>query len=819
MSLYAKIAVESVILPVDKLYTYRIPESFSENLRENMRVVVPFGKGNKKSRGIVVEIFRDNKLEPKKFKSIFSILDKEVHISDEMMKICLFMKERCFCTLYDCIKTVLPSGLNISFSELYSVNGEIDSAEDKYKEILEYISKNKTVSFEMIKEKFSDPNIKKHLNFLVENNYLSVEMSYKNNVRDAKKTMVKLSSDDEVYISTICRRSKNYEKIISFLKDNGDMSKKDIEYYTGVTHQTINSLKKSGVIEYYDVDIYRAPYEYKTKKIDFEKNPIVLNYFQKKVYDDILSVYDKKEPSVYLVNGVTGSGKTHIYMKMVDKMLSEGKNSIILIPEIALTSQLLNTFYYRYGDLVSVLHSGLGLGQQLDEWKKIKEGKTKIAVGTRSCIFAPFDKVDLIVIDEEHEQTYKSDSSPKYNAKEIAKYRCTLNKSMVLLLSATPSVESMYNAKEGKYYYSKLESRFNEKALPDVEIIDMKKEINDKEAIPVFSSHLIDGIKENIKNDKQSILLLNRRGYYTSLTCKNCGEPLQCDNCSISLTYHSKNKRYMCHYCGFSVEDTVSCKNCGSEMIENNGIGIQKVEESLNELIPEAKVLRMDADTSSGKNTNDKMLSDFKNKKYNVLLGTQMVAKGLNFPDVTLVGVISADQSLYMEDYKARERTFSLLTQVVGRSGRGDEKGSAVIQTFTPNNDVLKLASMQDYDSFYDDEIKFREMMKYPPFNDVIQIMFTSNMEKGLIESATFFKKYLKNVIDKSISDCEYQIIGPNNAGIYRMNNNFRCNIIIKCKMDKNIRKALKLSVNEFMTNKLFKNINLSLDINPNILY
>lgn len=820
MSLYAKIAVESAILPIDKMYTYRIPENYTEILKKNIRVLVPFGKGNKKCRGIILDIFEDKEINPKNYKSIVSVLDSEPYISDEMMKICFFMKERYFCSLYDCIKTVLPSGLNISFVELYSANKDIlDESEDKYKEIFDYILKNKTVSSEMLKEKFPKLNINKITKELTEKEYIKSEMIYKNTVNDAKKVMVRLASDDDLYISSIVRRSKNYKKVISILKDNGDMSKKEIEYYTGVSPQSINSLKKTGIIDFYEVEIYRNPYEYKTKLMEFKENSIELNDLQNKAYEDILSVYNKKKPAVYLLNGVTGSGKTHIYMKLIDKMLSEGKNSIVLIPEIALTSQLLNVFYKRYGNLVSVLHSGLSVGQQLDEWKKIKEGKSKIAVGTRSCIFAPFEKVDLIIMDEEHELTYKSESTPKYNAKEIAKYRCTLNNSLLLLLSATPSIETMYSAKKGIYNFSKIESRFNNNSLPDVKIIDMKNEISDKEPFPVFSKYLIEELKKNVTDKKQSILLLNRRGYFTSLTCKSCGETLQCENCSISLTYHSKNKRYMCHYCGYSTDKNITCKNCGSNMIENNGIGIQKAEEDLKNLIPDIKILRLDADTSSGKNTNDKMLTDFKNKKYDILLGTQMIAKGLNFPDVTLVGVISADQSLYMQDFKARERTFSLLTQVIGRSGRGEEKGRAVIQTFTPDNDVLKLASVQDYNSFYEEEIKFRKVMKYPPFFDIVQVLFTSGMEKGLFDSAVYFKKFFENVVEKNIPDCRYQIIGPNNAGIYKVNNNFRCHIIIKCKMNKNIRKALKLSVNEFLLNKFMKNISLSLDINPNILY
>lgn len=819
MSLYAKVAVESVILPIDKLYTYRIPENLPD-VEKNIRVLVPFGKGNRKVKGIVLEIFEDKNLNPKDYKSIFSVLDKDVYISDEMMKICLFMKERYFCVLYDCVKTVLPSGLNVSYTEFYSVNKDItDGVKEDYKEVYNYILKHKTVSEKMISEKFSKPNIKFILKKLSEEKFIKSEITYKNNVNDAKKVMVKLISNDDIYVSSISRRSKNYKKIISLLKDNGDMSKKEIEYYTGVTPQTINSLKKTGVIDFYDLEIYRNPYEYKTKNIDFIINPIELNEFQQKAYDDILSVYEKKKPSVYLLNGITGSGKTHVYMKMIDKMLSEGKNSIVLIPEIALTSQLLNVFYERYGDLVSVLHSGLSLGQQLDEWKKIREGKSKIAVGTRSCIFAPFDKVDLIIIDEEHELTYKSESSPKYDAKEIAKYRCTLDNSLLLLLSATPSIESMYNAKIGKYNYSEIESRFNNKSLPCVQIVDMKNEISEKEAVPVFSKYLVDELEKNIINQKQSILLLNRRGYFTSLTCKNCGETLQCENCSISLTYHSKNNRYMCHYCGYSVDKNVVCKNCGSNMIENNGIGIQKAEEDLKKLLPDARILRMDADVTVGKNTNDKMLTDFKNHKYDILLGTQMVAKGLDFPKVTLVGVLSADQSLYMQDFKARERTFSLLTQVIGRSGRGSEKGRAVIQTFTPDNDVIKIAAKQKYKDFYDEEINFRKAMNYPPFTDVVQILFTSSMEKGLFDGATYFKKFLEKVIEKNIPGCKYQIIGPNNAGIYKVNSNFRCHIIIKCKMNKNIRKALKLSINSFMLNKLMKNINISLDVNPSILY
>ena len=508
---------------------------------------------------------------------------------------------------------------------------------------------------------------------------------------------------------------------------------------------------------------------------------------------------------------------TPVNIKLIDEALKTDKGVVVMIPEISLTPQMLSLFYDRYGDKVAVFHSSLSIGQRLDEWKRIKRGDAKIAIGTRSAIFAPFDNLGLVIIDEEQEHTYKSEMSPRYHAREVALYRVGCNNGLLLLASATPSVDTYTKAQRGMYSLFKLKERYGNAVLPDVETIDTTYQSD--MVLENVSKQLADKIIENYNNKKQTILLLNRRGYNTFASCTECGTVSTCPNCSISLTYHIKNNRLMCHYCGYSVPFTTKCNNCNNNSVNFKGMGTQKLEEELKLIVPDARVLRMDTDTTSSRYSYEKYFESFEKGEYDILVGTQMVAKGLNFPDVTLVGVLSVDQMLFNDDYKSGERAFDLITQVVGRSGRGENHGEAYIQTSFPDSDIIMMAKNQDYESFYDIEMSIRKSMIYPPFCDLCVINFSSVNEFLVNKTAVDFLQFLKKIHSEKYSFLNIIVLGPVSPRVAKIGGNYRNRIIIKCKNTREFRDMIKELLIIFVKEKKYNDINISADINPeNIL-
>lgn len=555
-------------------------------------------------------------------------------------------------------------------------------------------------------------------------------------------------------------------------------------------------------------------------KIDFKNKPrsrevkeyakpdAELSFEQVKVFDGILPLLGSDRPQAALLYGVTGSGKTIIYIKLIEAALLTGRTAIVLVPEIALTPQTVFIFQSHFGEQVAVLHSALGAGEKFTEWKRIRDGKVLVVVGTRSAVFAPLKNIGLIVIDEEQEHTYKSDISPRYHAREIAKYRVTRANGLLLLASATPSIESMYAAKTGKYKLFRLESRFNNQNLPPVIIVDLKKELKAGNG-GAISSVLRDELKMNIDRGEQSILFLNRRGSSPIVTCGECGYTYRCRDCSVSMTFHVSNRRLLCHYCGYFIPAPDVCPECTGKL-KYFGVGTQKVESELMDLFPDINIIRMDADTTSRKDSHDRLLSAFRRKKAEILLGTQMVTKGLDFENVTLVGVLSADLSLYMSDFRAGERTFSLITQVVGRSGRGDKPGRAVIQTFTPENRVITLASNQDYESFYDSEIEMRKALGSPPIRDLIGLGVTGADESSIVAACGKLRNALAGYLrhEKGI-----KILGPAPAIVSKVKNKFRYKLIVSCKNDKNVRETIAHVIKEFSKDKEVKAVTVYADV------
>ena len=679
--LIAKIAIENTAYSFDREFSYLIPEGLLHDCAAGKRVLVPFGRGNRKRQGIITEVVRAESTEDiSLYKSIITVLDDEPVLSEELLKTARFMKEHYFCTLYDAVKTMLPAGVNYRLTTVYGVKQsdqgfELDDEEQRLYNYL--LQKKKSVKLEKILDDFglADSTLPDKL---VEMGllYKSDEAFRKINDAVMKMTAVNQNADPTAFKLT----SKQTE-VYELIKLSGGVSLKEIRYFTGVTSSVIDALQKKGLIYFYDEEVFRID----SRKADDSAPEIELSAEQQRACDNLFNEYVDEKPHVSLLYGVTGSGKTSVFIKLIERVIDRSEGIIVMVPEISLTPQFVSLFSRRFGEKIAVFHSALSLGERLDEYKRVKKGLANIVIGTRSAVFAPFNKVGLIIMDEEQEYSYKSENSPRYHAREIAMFRCAQSGGLLVLSSATPSVESFYYAKSGRYSLNTLTKRYGTAVLPTV-----------------VTAELLQNIEYNLEHGNQSILLLNRRGHNSFVTCTKCGDAMTCPNCSISLTYHSRNNRLMCHYCGYSVPFTGECATCHSHSLRLGGTGTQKAEKDIAEIFPEARILRMDTDAASSKSAYEKMISAFSNGEYDILVGTQMVAKGLDFPNVTLVGVLNTDHALYADDYRSYERAFSLLTQVVGRSGRGERKGMAVIQSYTPDNLIISMAAKQDYDTFFD---------------------------------------------------------------------------------------------------------------------
>ena len=612
-----------------------------------------------------------------------------------------------------------------------------------------------------------------------------------------------------VYAERKRRAAPLQAEVLRLLCAVGSGSVKELCYLTGASRQTVSRLEKLGWITTTVQDVFRT--ELPTGVAP--AGPLQLNAEQSRAFEALRSQSRQARPGVSLLYGVTGSGKTSVYLALIRQMLDQGHDSILLVPEISLTPQLIRLLMSHFGETVAVLHSALRVSERYDAWKRIRQGQAHVVIGTRSAVFAPVRKLGLLIVDEEQEHTYKSENSPRYHAREVAIYRGSKESALVVLGSATPSVETMHLAKTGVYTLHRLNNRYNGKQLPRVEILDMKEEIRQGNSL-CLSRPLQQALAENIRNGRQSILFLNRRGAGRCVICVECGEVPQCPRCSVSLTYHAANHRLMCHYCGFSQPVFERCPICGGAM-KTVGTGTQKVEQEIRQLFPEIEVLRMDADTVSASNSHEAILNRFQKEKIPVLIGTQMVTKGLNFENVTLVGVVDADMSLYVNHFRAAETTFSMLTQVIGRSGRGEMAGRAMIQTMTPEHTVISLAAQQDYDAFFDLEITMRQMHRCPPFGDLFSIHFSGPFEMQTQASAYWFRQQLEAAIGQSeFANAGYQVLGPSPAAVAKVNNTFRYGLTLRCANSRNLRLLLAQLLKRFSKEKYNKGITAFADIN-----
>ncbi|MBQ2569362.1 MAG: primosomal protein N', partial [Ruminococcus sp.] len=625
-------------------------------------------------------------------------------------------------------------------------------------------------------------------------------------VNDAVMKMAALSPDFDPQSQKLTPKQ---QEITELLAMSGAVSVREIRYFTGVSSSVIDALFKKGVIYFFDEEVFRTG----DLQVSGEAKPIVLSGEQQQACDNLYAEYRDSRPHVSLLYGVTGSGKTSVFLKLIERVLDEGRGIIVMVPEISLTPQFVEQFARRFGDKIAVFHSALSLGERLDAYKRVKKGLAQIVIGTRSAVFAPFDDVGLVIMDEEQEYSYKSESAPRYHAREIAMFRCAQHNALLVLSSATPSVETYYYAQNGRYSLNVLTQRFGAAVLPEVVTADMNLEIQGGNASG-FSDVLLQNIENNLEQGKQSILLLNRRGHHSFVTCTQCGEPVTCPNCSISLTYHSRNNRLMCHYCGYSVPYKNECPTCFGKSLRLGGTGTQKAEQDIGMIFPNARILRMDTDATSSKSSYERMISAFSRGDYDILVGTQMVAKGLDFPNVTLVGVLNADQMLYADDYRSYERTFSLLTQVVGRSGRGESKGLAVIQTHTPDNLIIAMAARQDYDAFYQAEITMRQAMLYPPFADICLVGFVGQDQALTLRAANAFLETFTALARTEYPDLPIRILGPSPALVVKVSNKYRYKLIIKCRNNRAFRALLSSALVAFDGLRAYARVTAYADMN-----
>lgn len=797
----AKVVVDKLVYNLDKEYDYNVPDDIEISNLTGCRVTIPFGIGNNARLGFVTKVVENG--ESQNLKSIYTVIDKEPILDDEMLKIAYFLKERTFCTFFDALKCLVPSGFNFKVYDAIkfgSFNNQFSNEEVYLLDRLKTYDKGVKIS-----DFCDDIGISKDgslINGLIKNGSILKTAIAEQNTSDYILKTAFLNKNE-----IPGKLTKNQKAVYDYLKENNFATFAEIEDVLNISSSTVKTLENKGLVTIKDQEYLRSSVNYSDLKCD----KIILTAEQDKVYSSLKSKYLSNKYNVSLLYGVTGSGKTSVFLKLVDRVIKDGKTAIVMVPEIALTPQTLKLFYARYKDAVAVFHSALSKGQRMDEYKRVKSGKVKVVVGTRSAIFAPLKNIGVIIIDEEQEHTYKSEQNPRFHARDVAKFRCLENNALLLLASATPSFESYALAKSGKYSFYELKERYGEAKLPEVITVDERNEIKNGNR-GIYSERLIDEISETLYNNKQVILLLNRRGHNTYISCPSCGYVFNCQNCSISLTYHSNANKFMCHYCGAQHNVPQKCPICENERLRYSGYGTQKAVEELELLFPNARILRMDADSTSKKDSAERLLNDFSEHKYDILIGTQMVAKGLNFPNVTLVGVLQADNAMFFDDFRAYERAFSLFTQVFGRSGRGINPGKAIIQTASPENYVIKYAAAQDYSGFFEKEISVRKLMTYPPYCDIVVLGFVSNKKDLSIKAAKFALNILKEK-SSQYNDVKFIALGPTPANVPVVSNKYRYRIILKTKNSKRFREFLNEIVNEFYISE--KQCNLFIDINP----
>ncbi len=822
MSKFADIALP---LPVFQNYTYEIPENMEQLIKPGFRVLVPLGK--RKMTGYVVAV--KNRCDRRDLKTIHDILDPEQVISEELLNLASWISSYYICSLGEAIKAMLPGGINLeskTFIKLIKPQQEIEDYLQKnhvprQEKILNQLKKHNQITVQQLRRQFRDTNLSSSIEKLSEAGLIKQEIHMtKNPTRIKYENWIKIGTryQDLTEFSRLLQRledrSPAQARCLNIIHQKKEISLKDLLKLSASSSGVIQSLVEKEYAIKFKKEVFRSYYQTSSEIVPLNIMP---NEYQRRAIYHIHQAVEEEKFKTFLIHGVTGSGKTQVYIEAIKKVLTKNKSAIVLVPEISLTPQTVNRFTQNFPNQVAVLHSRMSSGERYDSWRKLKQGEFKIAIGPRSAIFAPLINLGLIVVDEEHESSYKQyEGNPLYNARDVAVYRGKLNEATVILGSATPSVESYYNARTQKYHLLELPLRIDDIPMPKVEIVNMAQERKryPGQDVSIISKTLQQKIAEKLSRKEQIIVLQNRRGFSTYIKCKDCGYIEKCEHCEITLTYHSRGHRLRCHYCNFNKMAPTVCPNCQGHDILYRGIGTQKVEEQINKLFPEARVVRMDLDTTRGKWAHDKILTDFGKGKFDILLGTQMIAKGLDFHNVTLVGVISADTSLLLPDFRSTERTFQLLTQVSGRAGRKQMQGEVLIQTYSPDNVGLKFAKSHDFKSFFYNELPMRQQLTYPPFGRLVYILFKGENEDTVKETAdTFFDKL-------NFPDSSGKIFGPSPSPLLKIQDQYRWQLIIKSDKKKDpsgkfIIKCLTDALTFYKSGRKKRGVKISIDIDP----
>ena len=852
--MYVKVIVKNNSQYTDNLFTYKVPEFLQDEICLGHRILVPFGKGNKPIEAYVFRIMHNND-EKVETKYIYDILDERPILKREDLELIHWMKNRYLCTYMDCINLIIPKGYKLNNYKLITLHPSLKGI-DAYElyDLSEQLSDNKKFVFQKVldnkgsikldklvekkieystqvaedeelynikdkktlKRKVAD-NLNSLLYKMKEESLIDLKWEYKSIKNEIKICYVSLKMnyvDMMFYIKeNKIRLGEKQKQILEFLKNNEDVEINDLIELLKASKSSINSLKEKNLVEFKYEDFYRKS----KSNFNYQNKDVVLNEEQNHAIEKITSEMFNQEKKPYMIHGVTGSGKTEVYMEIIDYALKQGLDSIVLVPEISLTPQTIARFKNRFKDIVGVFHSRLSEGEKHDVFREIKKGNIRILIGARSAIFAPFNSLGVVIVDEFHESSYKSDKNPKFSTLEVGRYLVNKRDITLVLGSATPSIEEYYRAKSGEYELIELKKRANNKPLPKIEVVDMKEELKYGNR-SFLSNRLKLQIEEEIKNNNQVILFLNRRGYSSFVSCRECGYVFKCKHCDISLTYHKKQNIGKCHYCGYEEVIPQKCPECESKYVKAFGLGTEKIEEEIKQIFEGVRVLRLDKDTTSQKHELENILNKFQNREADILIGTQMISKGLDFNHVTLVGILSADMMLNFPDFKSFENTFQLVTQVSGRAGRSEKEGKVILQTYDSQSSVIKRIVDYDFEGFYEDEIKIRKLFNYTPFNNMLSVVISGKNELMVKKNiTTLYNNIVYLLKERGIQDFEF-ILGPNPCSISKINSNYRWQILFK---DDNIEINLLKGIIKYICitkrDVVFsKEINISIDINPN---
>lgn len=810
--MYAEIVVNHPSRAVDRVFDYEIPPALKDRICPGARVIIPFSGSNTEREGFVLRTKRTT--DAKRIKSIISLATDELAFKPDTVDLIEYMHKRYLATYIEIIHTIIPTGTSLKTVEwiVLQDNTTYNGKNTNDKRIIELLADNGGGMDIYSLLSYFDSNVKARLAILEKQGIIKREFVHNREINKLKIRAVKLAvSNDEAdeYMGRI--RSKIQKRMIMMLKDNEFISTADIVRFSMGNYSALSTLEKNSIVEFFDIILDRPVY-------DTDKNPEsppTPTDEQQRAISVISDSLNSNKADTILLHGVTGSGKTEVFLRAITHTVNMGKSALVLVPEISLTPQMVSRFVKRFGKRIAILHSGLSLGERYDQWLRIMNNEADIVIGARSAVFAPLSNIGIIIIDEEHSETYKSEMSPRYHAKEVAIKRAELMGATTVLASATPSVESYKQALSGTYKLIEMNKRYNESSMPEVQVVDMRNELESGNK-SMFSRTLYEAIRSNIDKGEQTILFMNRRGFSTFVSCRKCGFVPQCPNCNISLTYHSYDNSLKCHYCGHKQQNYITCPLCGSKYIRYFGGGTQRVEDEVKKLFPDASVIRLDADVTTRKNAHKEILDSFVKDKIDIMIGTQMVSKGLDFENVTLVGVMSADTMLHINDFRSGERTFDILEQVSGRAGRGTKKGRAIIQTYNPDNFAIDLVKTHDYRAFYNKTISERYAMWYPPYSEMICIRFSGD-DGEITRRASFMFRNSFGDITKMPE--KIAILGPIQSGISRIKGKYRWQILIKCDDADLFNDRLISASNSVKNDSALSDVLIQIDKNPINIY